>query len=243
MEAGDSMPATDTVFCGRGWCIGSWPCQFSRNVGFCGRGYGGCTAPLVGDIIDGPLGILGPPGGRRTTGRLGSTKPPLRDMIDPAGDTRLSRPISRAIDERLLIATLGEYTLPPYALVRLLEKPPPKDPNRPRPRPKPCWLGRRALGMKMNERSVVGKMYRGGAGGNDIRTGLSRRRGGRWFGRRVCCFMGTFWKCIGFFMLGKNTRTMALWVCTVVEKLRACGDFWAGPGGTLEAKDGAFGAC
>jgi hypothetical protein len=51
---------------------------------------------------------LGPPGGNRTTGLDGSAIPPGRDIMEPAGDTSESRPISRAIDERLLIATLGE---------------------------------------------------------------------------------------------------------------------------------------
>jgi hypothetical protein len=154
--------------------------------------------PVVGETTDGAFD-LGPPGGSRTTGLEESMKP-FRDMMEPAGETRLSRPISRAMDERLLMATLGEYTLPPYALVRLLEKPAPNDPNRPRPRPKPCWLGRSARGIKMNDRSVVGNIYRGGAGGSEMRTGLSRRRGGRWFGRRVCCLMGTFWNTIGAFI-------------------------------------------
>lgn len=57
-------------------------------------------------------------------------------------------------------------------------------------------------------------------------------------GRRVCDFMGTFWKCIGPFMFGRKTRTMALCVCVVVEKLRAGGGFWLGPGGTLDANMG-----
>lgn len=69
-----------------------------------------------------------------------------------------------------------------------------------------------------------------------MRTGLSRRSGGLWFGRRVCCLMGTFWNWMGLFMFGKNTRTMALCVCTVVEKLRACAGFWLDPGGTRDAK-------
>jgi hypothetical protein len=131
--------------------------------------------PVVGETTDGAFD-LGPPGGSRTTGLEESIKP-FRDMMEPAGETRLSRPISRAMDERLLMATLGEYTLPPYALV-----------------------GRSARGIKMNDRSVVGNIYRGGAGGSEMRTGLSRRRGGRWFGRRVCCLMGTFWNTIGAFI-------------------------------------------
>ena len=109
-----------------------WPCgQFSRNAGCCGGGYD----PLVGEIMVGPACIPAPPGGRRTLGLLGSMKLPFLDMIEPAGETILSR----AMDDRLLSATLGEYTLPPYALVRLLEKPPPPiEQKRPRPRPKPC---------------------------------------------------------------------------------------------------------
>ena len=31
----------------------------------------------------------------------------------------------------------------------------------------------------MNDRSTVGKIYRGADGGNEMRTGLSRRSGGR----------------------------------------------------------------
>jgi hypothetical protein len=101
-----------------------------------------------------------------------------------------SRGISWATDERRLMATLGvytlPYTLPPYALVRLEN--PPTDPN-PRPLllrdPKPCWFGRMARGIKMNDRSTAGNIYLGGVSGNEILTGLSRRRGGRWSGRRV----------------------------------------------------------
>ena len=89
------------------------------------------------------------------------------------------------------MATLGvyalPYTLPPYTLVRL-EKPL-TDPNPRRPLllrdPKPCWLGLMARGIKINDRSTAGNMYLGGVSGNEIRTGLSRRSGGRWSGRRV----------------------------------------------------------
>lgn len=42
-------------------------------------------------------------------------------------------------------------------------------------------------------------------------------------GRRVCDLMGTFWKVMGAFMLGRRIRTTALWVWTVVEKLRVGG--------------------
>lgn len=65
--------------------------------------------PLWGDRTGGAFGGLGPPGGSRTTGREGSIKPPVREMIEPAGDTKESRPISRAMEDLLLIAaTLGE---------------------------------------------------------------------------------------------------------------------------------------
>lgn len=37
MVAGESIPATETVFCGRGWCIGMEVGRFSRKVGFSGR--------------------------------------------------------------------------------------------------------------------------------------------------------------------------------------------------------------
>ena len=55
-------------------------------------------------MIAGPVGILTPPGGSRTTGREGSMKLPFLDMMEPAGDTMLSR----AMDDRLLRARLGE---------------------------------------------------------------------------------------------------------------------------------------
>ena len=35
-----------------------------------------------------------------------------------------------------------------------------------------------------------GNMYRGGLSGSDILTGLSRRKGGRWEGKAVYCFIG-----------------------------------------------------
>lgn len=59
---------------------------------------------MVGEMTVGPGCILAVPGGRRTTGRFGSIKLPFLDMIEPAGETMLSR----AIDDRLLRATLGE---------------------------------------------------------------------------------------------------------------------------------------
>jgi hypothetical protein len=71
---------------------------------------------------------------------------------------RLSLGTSYASDDRRLIAILGEYALPymlpPNTLV-LLENPP-IDPRPERPlllEPNPCWFGRIALGMKINDRS------------------------------------------------------------------------------------------
>ena len=46
---------------------------------------------------------------------------PVRDMVEPVGDMIESLEISWAREERRLMATLGEYMLPPYALVRRLE--------------------------------------------------------------------------------------------------------------------------
>ena len=41
--------------------------------------------------------------------------------------------------------------------------------------------------MKMNDLSTDGKMYRGGCSGSEMRTGLSRRNGGRWLGSFAYC--------------------------------------------------------
>lgn len=64
----------------------------------------------VGCCIGGIIGAVGSAdGGSRTTGRPPSmTILRLRDMTEPAGDTIASRPTSRAIDERRLMAMLGE---------------------------------------------------------------------------------------------------------------------------------------
>ncbi len=86
--------------------------------------------------------------------------------------------LSLAMEDRLLMAMLGEYMLPLYILVRRLEKPPIDPRPLPLPRFIPCWLGRRFRGMNMKERSTEGKMYLGGRLGREIRTGLSRLRGG-----------------------------------------------------------------
>lgn len=71
-------------------------------------------------------------------------------MYEPVGDTIPSL----AMDDLLLIATLGEYMLPPYTLVLRLDMPPYEPTPRPRPRPNPCWLGRNARGMNINDRSI-----------------------------------------------------------------------------------------
>ena len=82
-----------------------------------------------------------------------------RDITEPTGEAMPSFVSSRAREDRRLIAILGEWILPPYTLVRRLEKPP-YEPSLgfSLPRPKPCWFGRSARGMKMNDRSVAGKM-------------------------------------------------------------------------------------
>lgn len=83
--------------------------------------------------------------------------------------------------------------------------------------------------MKMNDRSTDGKIYLGGFEGRDTRTGLSRRRGGRCCGKRVCCFTGTPVNIIGSFMLGRKTRIWTLETCVVLENDRLSG---AGFGGS-----------
>jgi hypothetical protein len=89
------------------------------------------------------------PGGKRTTG--------LEPIMDPAGD---ATKLSRAIEDLRLMATLGEYILPPYMLVRRLENPPIEPSPLPLPLPKPCWLGRRFRGINMKDLSNAGKIYR-----------------------------------------------------------------------------------
>jgi hypothetical protein len=109
----------------------------------------------------------------------------MRDMTDSAGDRSPSRMVEPPSDDFRLIATLGVYTLP-YMLGRRLPW------KLPLPRPRPyCWLGRRARGMKMKDLSVLGNMYRGASSGMEILTGLSRLKGGRCCGRRVCCLLTT----------------------------------------------------
>jgi len=78
------------------------------------------------------------------------------------------------------MAMLGVYTDPAYMLVRLL----PWKLLLVRPR-YPCWFGRSARGMNMNDLSELGKIYLGCSSGMEIRTGLSLRRGGRCCGNKV----------------------------------------------------------
>lgn len=75
----------------------------------------------------------------------------------------------------------------------------------------------------MNDRSVAGKMYLGDCPGRDIRTGLSRRSGGRCCGRRVYCRLGTEPNETGCVIPGRNTTTGTFPIRTVVEKDRLGG--------------------
>jgi len=77
--------------------------------------------------------------------------------------------------------------------------------------------------MKMKERSTDGKMYLGGRLGRDIRTGLSRLRGGLWYGSLVYRCTDTSEKVMGLFMPGKSTRTCVFPRSCVVEKERTGG--------------------
>ena len=83
----------------------------------------------------------------------------------------------------------------------------------------------------MKDRSVAGKMYRGGCSGSEIRTGLSLRRGGRWSGSFVCFLCGTSENVMGPFMPGRETRICTFARCFVVEKERVANSgFAAGAG-------------
>lgn len=62
-------------------------------------------------------------GGRRTRGLPRSDGTP-KPRPTPPGDMIPSADTSLASDDLLLIATLGEYVLPAYALVLRLERPP-----------------------------------------------------------------------------------------------------------------------
>ena len=75
----------------------------------------------------------------------------------------------------------------------------------------------------MKDRSTAGKMYRGGWSGRDIRTGLSRRIGGRWSGSLVYNFTCSPGTTTGAFIQGKKTLTCALPTCFVASMLRLIG--------------------
>ena len=85
--------------------------------------------------------------------------------------------------------------------------------------------------MKMNDLSTLGKMYRGWSLGKEILTGLSRLRGGRCCGRRVCCFFAMFFTEIFLGMPGRYTLTGTLPTTVDVEKDR----FGRGAGGAALA--------
>ena len=155
-------------------------------------------------------------GGSRTTGLLSSPawKPYLGKL--PVVGEWMPLCEAPARDDLRLIATLGEYVLPPKILVLRL---PAKLPL-PRPLTKACWFGRIALGMNMKERSLLGKTYRAIWSGRDTRTGLSRRKGGRCCGRRVCSFLGTLGTATRFAMPGKLIVTDTLPSSTEVENER-----------------------
>lgn len=93
------------------------------------------------------------------------------------------------------------------------------------------WLGLIARGIKMNDRSVAGKMYFGGWSGREMRTGLSRRRGGRWSGSLVYCFTCKPRTTMGSFNGGKKTRTCAFPICFSVDSVRLIGVGFVGQTG------------
>lgn len=62
----------------------------------------------------------------------------------------------------------------------------------------------------MKDRSTAGKMYRGGLFGKEIRTGLSRLRGGLWSGSFVYRLIGVPEKDLGSLRPGKKTRISTL---------------------------------
>lgn len=76
----------------------------------------------------------------------------------------------------------------------------------------------------MKDRSVEGKMYLGGWPGSEMRTGLSRRSGGRCWGSRVCCLFGTVEYGIGWAMPGMKTTTGTFPIRVVLENDLLGGD-------------------
>lgn len=103
--------------------------RFSWKVGFCGRGcvWGGGRSLIDDSPRAGDLSVIPPAaseagaakgigadcsgrarGGSLTMGRDASRGKAPREIAEPVGDTRKSRPISGAIDDRRLRAMLGE---------------------------------------------------------------------------------------------------------------------------------------
>lgn len=80
----------------------------------------------------------------------------------------------------------------------------------------------------MKDLSADGKLYFGAWPGNDILTGLSRRRGGRWFGSFVYCLTGTPENTIGSFNPEMTTLICTFAMCFVVENVRFGAGFEAG---------------
>lgn len=91
----------------------------------------------------------------------------------------------------------------------------------------------------MKDRSVDGKMYFGGWPGREIRTGLSRRRGGRCSGKRVCCFFGTAEHTIGWAIPGRSTTAGTFPISVVLEKDRFGGVEFGAVGTGLNEPEGA----
>jgi hypothetical protein len=90
------MSATDTVFWGRGWCIGREVCWVSWKLGFWGRG---CVCGGGRLLIDGSASMGGGRmcsimsigggaccGGSRTTGRHASGGTGGRETTEPVGE-------------------------------------------------------------------------------------------------------------------------------------------------------------
>jgi hypothetical protein len=69
----------------------------------------------------------------------------------------------------------------------------------------------------MKDLSVLGKIYLGGSLGRETRTGLSRLKGGRCCGSKVCCFFTTFGTDFFWSMPG-NDICMATFPSTVVKE-------------------------
>ena len=74
--------------------------------------------------------------------------------------------------------------------------------------------------MKIKDLSMLGKIYLGWSSGMEILTGLSRLKGGRCCGRRVCCFFAMFLTAILFGIPGRYTLTSTLPTTVEVENDR-----------------------